>query len=114
MKVESSLNVKETQVDDPLAKDVFIRVLIGPQDGADKFHMRRFRVLPGGWTPHHKHDWEHEIYILAGTGELVTDEGNQPFAAGSVIFVPGNDMHQFKNTGSSELEFLCLIPAVDI
>ena len=33
------------------------------------------------------------------------------FKAGDVIWVPPNEMHQFRNTGSEALKFICLIPA---
>ena len=78
MKVIHHDQSPESKVDDPEAKDVFIRVLIGPDDGADNFHMRRFRVLAKGYTPHHQHDWEHEVFVLAGQGELVSPQGPQP------------------------------------
>ncbi len=113
MKLVPSLQVTEEIVNDPLAKDVKIRVLIGPDDGADNFHMRRFRVAPGGYTPHHDHDWEHEVYVLAGEGELMTPDGPRPFTAGDAIFVDAGIKHQFVNTARSDLEFLCLIPAID-
>jgi quercetin dioxygenase-like cupin family protein len=103
--------VPEEKVTDPEAKDVHIRVLIGPDDGAENFHMRRFRVLPGGYTPHHAHDWEHEVFILAGEGEVITPDGPKPLLPGHAVFVPANLKHQFKNTGEAEFEFLCLIPA---
>ena len=112
MKVVHYENVTENKVDDPEARDVYIRVLIGPDDGADNFHMRRFRVSAGGYTPHHAHDWEHEVYILAGEGEVMTPDGSKAVKAGDVVFMPANVKHQFRNAGSADFEFLCLIPAV--
>ncbi len=112
MKVAAYAEIAEERVLDPEAKDVFIRVLIGPGDGAKVFHMRRFRVLPGGHTPHHAHDWEHEVFIISGEGKLETPDGPRPFKTGDVIFVDPGIKHQFKNTGASELEFFCLIPAL--
>jgi len=91
-------------------KDVTMRVLVGPADGAPTFAMRRFSVKPGGHTPLHTHAWEHEVYVLAGTGEAYTDAGPRPMKPGDFLFIPGEEKHQFKNTGSQELEFLCLIP----
>ena len=29
---------------------------------------------------------------------------------GDVVFIPGDEMHQFKNTGRQLFEFICLIP----
>lgn len=88
-----------------------MRMLIGPDDGAGKFHMRHFEVAPGGHTPHHQHDYEHEIIILRGHGRAKSAAGERDFAAGDVIWVPPNEPHQFRNTGQQPLEFICLIPA---
>lgn len=112
MKLIHYQQIAEESVTDPAAKDCFIRVLIGPSDQANKFHMRRFRLAPGGFSPLHAHGWEHEVFILKGKGELSTSEGTKPFEAGYAIFIPPDQLHQFKNTGDSDLEFLCLIPAL--
>ena len=45
-----------------------MRMLVGPAEGAANFHMRHVEVIPGGHTPHHAHDYEHEILILSGEG----------------------------------------------
>jgi quercetin dioxygenase-like cupin family protein len=111
LKVIPYQQVVENPVTDPEARDAFIRVLIGPEDGARKFHLRRFRVLAGGYTPLHTHPWEHEVYILAGSGELVLPDGPKPFTPGDAIFVDPGLRHQFRNTGADELVFLCAIPA---
>lgn len=88
-----------------------MRMLIGPDDGAGTFHMRQFEVAPGGHTPHHTHDYEHEILILGGQGVAKSAAGERPFHAGDVIFVPAGEKHQFVNSGSDPLTFICLIPA---
>ncbi len=88
-----------------------IRRLIGPEDGANRFIMRLFELDPGGHTPHHQHDYEHEVFVLEGIGQVV--DGQQqvhPLQPGTVVFVPPNETHQFRNTGSGLLRFLCLIP----
>ena len=33
-----------------------------------------------------------------------------PCVTASTVFVPGGDMHQFKNTGDGVLRFICLVP----
>ncbi len=50
------------------ASGVKKRVLISEADGAPNFIMRRFTIEPGGHTPYHTHPWEHELYVLSGTG----------------------------------------------
>ncbi len=93
------------------AKGVLMRMLVGPDDGAKNFHMRHVTVEAGGYSPHHQHDYEHEVLILKGSGVLRADDGDKPFKSNDAIFVPANDMHQFRNTGDGPLEFICLIPA---
>jgi quercetin dioxygenase-like cupin family protein len=110
MKVEKSANITKKPVNVEGAQGVEIRVLISKDDGAPNFAMRMFEVQPGGHTPLHRHPHEHEVFILEGTGTLVHEGKEHPFARESVIFVPGNDEHCFQNTGRSVLRFLCLVP----
>ena len=72
--------------------------------------MRQFEVAPGGFTPRHSHPYEHEVFVLEGEGEVF--EGPKPhrLGAGDVVFVKPDEVHQFRNTGSGPLKFLCLIP----
>ena len=93
------------------ARGARMRMLIGPADGASGFHMRHFEVEPDGHTPHHQHDYEHEILVLSGAGVARSEQGDRPFKSGDVIFVPAGEMHQFVNTGTEPAEFICLIPA---
>ena len=49
-------------------KDLKVRWLISKKDGAKRFAMRVFEIQPGGYTPLHQHDWEHEAFVLEGSG----------------------------------------------
>jgi quercetin dioxygenase-like cupin family protein len=96
------------------ADGVRMRMLIGPEDDACNFHMRHFEIQPGGNSPHHQHDFEHEVLILKGRGRVKSEAGDQPVSAGTVVWVPPNEMHQFVSTGDQPLEFICLIPAPEV
>src|SRR3990172_6304134 len=87
-----------------------VRWLVGEKENAPTFAMREFEVAPGGPTPHHFHDYEHEVYVLAGEGTVLDGDRELPLAAGDVVFVAPNDVHQFRNTGNEPMRFLCLIP----
>ena len=92
-------------------KGVKIRWLITKKrDCAPNFAMRMFEIEPNAATPYHRHEWEHEVFILDGECEVVGEDGSVRCRAGDVIFVPGNEPHQFKNVGDTVLKFLCLIP----
>ena len=87
-----------------------IRCLVDASDGAPSFSMRHFELAAGGYTPKHAHGHEHEVFILEGTGVVVEADSEHPLRAGSVVFVPPGQLHQFRNTGQSPLKFICLIP----
>lgn len=111
MKVKPISAHEQKDVELEGAAGVRMRMLIGPADGAETFHMRHFEVAPGGHTPHHAHDYEHEVLILSGRGTVKGDAGERPCQAGDVVWMPPNEKHQFVNTGDVPLEFICLIPA---
>lgn len=91
-------------------KDTKVRWLISKKDGAENFAMRVFEIKPGGNTPLHQHDWEHEVFVLEGTGITRDKENEESFKQGDVFFVKPMEWHQFVNTGNQTLKFLCLIP----
>ena len=91
-------------------RDVSMKVLLGRDHGMPNFALRHFVVDPGGHTPHHHHDYEHEVVVLEGSGEADSAEGVQPIEKGDVLYIAANEPHQFRNAGSSPLEFLCLVP----
>ena len=92
------------------ASGVTVRWLVGENDGAPNFAMRQFTLEPGGHTPRHFHPYEHEVFVIEGEGIVVEHDVDQPLRAGDVVFVEPDVVHQFRNTGSSPLKFLCLIP----
>jgi quercetin dioxygenase-like cupin family protein len=93
-----------------MAPGVSKQVLIGPADLVPTFVMRRFILKPGAATPWHQHNWEHEIFVMQGRGVVVAEKGKKQLKAGSVVFVPPHEMHQFKNAGKTTFAMLCLVP----
>jgi len=86
-------------------------IMVGRSDGAPHFALRQFQVEPGGHTPRHQHDYEHEVYVVSGTGTVLLNGGENPIRAGDVIYVPANHEHQFRAAGAGEpLRFLCAVP----
>src|SRR3981081_776175 len=74
---------------------VTMREMITASDGAPTFAMRVFDLTPGATTPYHHHAWEHEVFIVSGTGMVKTEQGDRPFAAGDSVFIEGNEPHCF-------------------
>ena len=111
MKIEKSSSITKSPVEIEGAKGVDIRWLISNADGAKNFEMRMFELQPGGHTPLHTHPHEHEVFIIEGEGVFVYEGKEHSFNKDFAILVPGGKEHCFKNTGSSLLRFLCVIPA---
>jgi len=110
MKISHFTEIEEQPVDDANVSGVSKRILISAGDNAPNFTMRLFHVDPGGYTYNHSHDFEHEVFVIEGEGEVVTPAGSTPFKSGFAIFVEPNEIHQFRNTGQTRLSFLCLVP----
>lgn len=87
-----------------------VRWLVSESEGAPNFAMRQFEIAPGGHTPRHSHPYEHEVFVLEGSGVVLEGSTEHPLGPGSVIFVRPDEIHQFRNTGSTPLKFLCLVP----
>jgi quercetin dioxygenase-like cupin family protein len=67
-------------------------------------------VAAGGHTPQHTHPYEHEVFILEGEGQVLEGDVAHPLRPGDVVYVRPDEVHQFRNTGSGPLKFLCLVP----
>ena len=92
------------------ADRVTIRWLIAKADGAPNFAMRLFEVEPGGHSPLHTHDGEHEVFIIKGEGAVWQEGKEVAVRAGTAIFVPPGEKHQFLNKGRGVMQFLCMVP----
>ncbi len=93
------------------AKDVNVRVIFGPADGAPTFAMRVFGLAPSGHTPFHTHSFEHEVMILDGRIAVTTPAGDLNPDPGDVLLVMPDDKHQFRNLSDTDsASFMCLVP----
>ncbi|NOY78767.1 MAG: cupin domain-containing protein [Calditrichaeota bacterium] len=113
MTIKTITDISVETYDSDTVKGVKKWVLLSEPDGAPNFRMRLFEVKPAGFTPYHQHDYEHEVFILEGEGEVVGEKGTHPISAGQAVLVLPNEWHQFKNTGQVPLKFICVIPMVE-
>jgi len=102
--------IRNEVVNEEGSKNTKIRWLITRKIGASNFEMRLFEVEQDGYTPFHKHNWEHEVFILEGEGIVRSDSKEIKVKPGSVVFVQPNELHQFINAGQNVLRFICVIP----
>lgn len=93
-----------------LAKNAGMKVLVSPENGWDGYVMRVVEVEEEGYTPKHSHPWPHINYMIEGEGSLMIDGKENPVTSGSFAFVPGEKLHQFRNTGKGTFKFICIVP----
>jgi quercetin dioxygenase-like cupin family protein len=99
-------NYRELSVEQTGVEGLTARWAITASQGAQNFSMRLLELAPLKSTPMHQHESEHEIFVLVGRGEVVTDEGSHPIREGSVIYIAPNETHRFNNTGADILRFI--------
>lgn len=91
------------------ASGVKMAVMVGRSDGAPNFALRCFQIEAGGHSPRHSHDYEHEVFVVSGSGGVLLEGKERPLRAGDVVYVPADEEHQFR-AGEEGLRFLCLVP----
>ncbi len=94
------------------SKGVSLTTLIDDNQGAKNFFMRIMKIEKDGNSPYHKHDWEHENYILNGKGFLNTEKGKIPIKKDDTIYIPANELHCYVNSGDEDLDIICVIPSM--
>jgi hypothetical protein len=54
---------------------------------------------------------DHGVYILHGRARLRLGDEEHELQTGDVVYIPGNEMHQFFTVGDEPFGFLCVVPA---
>lgn len=107
MYVTSVDKVREYSLKNEGARGVKVKYLLHKGVGAKRIQLRLFTIGVGGCTPLEKHAHEHEVYMLKGKALVKGGSKEELVTQGSVIFIPSNEEHQFKNVGNEKVEFLC-------
>ena len=73
-----------------------------------KQSLAEARLAPGqSTTPHHHKVTEEIYYILTGSAAMTLEGETRSVGPGDAIAIPPGMVHTIRNTGSSELVFLC-------
>ena len=73
--------------------------LMGLEDNSPTCTMSYSEIYPDKTSSHHQHPWEHEIFIIRGSGVLVCDGVEYPVREGDAIYIPGGVDHYTLNNG---------------
>jgi len=102
--------LERTEISGDGIKNIKKTRVISEDNGWSGHCLRVFKIAPDGYTPRHEHDWEHVIHVISGKGQLEIDGEFFQLSAKDFVFVPPNTTHQFKNLGSEDFEFICIVP----
>lgn len=87
------------------------QILIGADEHSPHFHMRYFAVQPAGHTSLDQHPHDHGVYVLHGRARLRLGDEEHELGYGDVVYISGNEVHQFFTLGDEPFGFLCVVPA---
>ena len=96
-------------MEDKEMKGVKFYPMLTAGDGAPNYAMRLFEVEPGGYTPRHRHEWEHEVYIIGGGGHVIAGGEETRIEQDDFIFIEPSELHQFR-AGEDGLSMICVVP----
>ncbi len=85
------------------------QVLIGDEDGAPNFAMRRFVMGAGGGMPRHTNAVEHEQYVLKGRARVTIGDVVHEVKADDAVYIPAGTPHSYEVL-EEPFEFLCMVP----
>ncbi len=73
-------------------------------NGAERSTVITFTIPPGKRLGRHTDTAEETQFILAGSGILIRDSGEQPIEAGDVVVLAVGEAHDLHNTGAEDLQ----------
>jgi quercetin dioxygenase-like cupin family protein len=85
------------------------QVLLGPEQGAPNFAMRRFTIEEGGGMPLHTNAVEHEQYVLRGRARITIGDEVHHVGPDDTLFIPAGVPHAY-DVEEGPFEFLCVVP----
>ena len=85
------------------------QVLLGPEDGAPHFAMRRFIMGKGGGMPRHTNTVEHEQFVLRGRARVGIGDEVHEVGPEDVLYIPAGTPHYYEVL-EAPFEFLCMVP----
>jgi len=71
--------------------------------------LRYFEIAPGGHSTLERHEHEHAVMILTGSGECLVGDSVLPVGVHDLIAIPAHTWHQFRAGDNTPLGFLCMV-----
>lgn len=91
--------------------NTILRELLHPDKAelAIGYSLAHAVLPPGKSSSPHRLKTSEVYYILAGEGIMHIDHESAPVHAGQTIYIPPHSTQYIKNTGQTDLKFLCMV-----
>lgn len=73
------------------------------------YSLAHAKVAPGKETLAHRLKGSEVYYILGGEGIMHIDGEQKAVTVGSTVYIPPGSVQKIRNTGDTELVFLCIV-----
>jgi quercetin dioxygenase-like cupin family protein len=97
----------QTVINEP---GVTVRWLVSELDEEPTYALRLYETEPGCVTMAHTHYWEHQVFVLAGTGTVIAGDEEVTLREGDMVYIPAGERHQFINRDKQPFRFLMVLP----
>jgi len=74
-----------------------------------RYSLAHAIVKPGETSLAHKLKTSEVYYILEGEGIMYIENESEKVHSGQAVYIPPNAKQYIKNTGNSDLKFLCIV-----
>ena len=113
MKILHFSDAQLKEIDEDTALHASQRIVLNNTSRDHLFTLRVLELAKGGSTPWYYYEWEHEIFIHSGNGEILYKDKWIPVTEGYFIYVGKNEDHQIRNRGDEPLLIVSRIPVGD-
>lgn len=115
----SFMSLASLEDPDDYRPDSYISLNVDPGENGKRVEQMvvfREKIAPGDQIPLHRHTMEEIMMVDKGALQVSLGENKYTAKAGSVIFIPGLELHGFKNMGSEHAQITAVFPSryVDI
>lgn len=103
--------VTANHIDKPGFSGMTARYMLTADDGCPRYALRLMEWAPGGQTSYHRHQEEHEMFVIEGKA-IAVGEGKKEMRlrAGDALYFAPCEGHQIRNCGSGVLRMICTVP----
>ena len=84
--------------------------LLTSEVGAKNFELRYIEIPVKGKSSYGSHTHEHEVFVIRGKGKIKGKSFDEDLNISDAVFVPGDEEHQWINSGDEPFGFICVVP----